>query len=93
MMTQLGKLIEILPLPYAPPNLKINRELNRGAWGTVHEGQLDGESVAVKTVHHLLKDAEHGDNAVPSFFDECERLKDLDHPRMTHSGIHILFNN
>ena len=82
MMTQVGKLIDILPLPVAPPNLKIGRELNRGAWGTVHEGQLDGESVAVKTVHKLLKDAEHGDNAVSSFFDECERLKGLDHPHV-----------
>ena len=98
MMAQLGKLMEILPLPYAPPNLKIGCELNRGAWGTVHNGVLDGESVAVKTVHKLLKDAEHGDNAVFSFFDECERLKGLDHPhviseyiwRMIHSGIHTV---
>ena len=74
--------MEILPLPYAPPNLKIGCELNRGAWGTVHEGQLDGESVAVKKLHDALKDAEGGDNTVFSFFEECERLKGLDHPHV-----------
>ena len=67
MMAQLGRLMEILPLPIPPTNFKIGRELNRGAWGTVHEGQLDGESVAVKKLHDALKDAEGGDNTVISF--------------------------
>ena len=48
----------------------------------MHEGQLDGESVAVKKLHDALKDAEGGDNTVISFFDECERLKGLDHPHV-----------
>ena len=74
--------MEILPLPIPPTNFKIGRELNRGAWGTVHEGQLDGELVAVKKLHDALKDAEDGDNTVISFFDECERLKGLDHPHV-----------
>ena len=82
MMAQLGKLIKVLSLPTPPTNFKIGRELNRGAWGTVHEGQLDGESVAVKRIHQLLKDAMGGDNVVRSFFDECERLKGLDHPHV-----------
>ena len=81
-MAQLRKPKKILSLPTPPTNLKIGRELNRGAWGTVHEGQLDGESVAVKNIHQLLKDAEDGDNVVRSFFHECERLKGLDHPHV-----------
>ena len=81
-MAQLGKLMEILSLPTPPKNFKMGNELNRGAWGTVHEGQLDGESVAVKKIHQLLKDAEGGENAVRSFFQECERLKGLDHPHV-----------
>ena len=48
----------------------------------MYEGQLDGEPVVVKTVRQLLKNAEHGDNAVRIFFDECERLKGLDHPHV-----------
>ena len=59
--------MEILPLPTPPMNFKMGNELSRGAWGTVHEGQLDGESVAVKKIHQLLKDAEGEENAVRSF--------------------------
>ena len=81
-MAQLRKPKKILSLPTPPTNLKIGRELNRGAWGTVHEGQLDGELIAVKKLHDALKDAEGGDNTVISFFDECERLKCLDHPHV-----------
>ena len=78
----MGKLIERLPLPIVPPNFRIGREIGRGAWGTVHEGQLDGQPVAVKRVHDLLKDAEGGDSAVQSFFEECERLKTVDDPHV-----------
>ena len=81
-MAQLGKLIERLPLPIVPPNLKIGREIDRGAWGAVHEGQFEGTSVAIKKIHDALKDAENGDNAVRSFFEECERLKTVDHPHV-----------
>ena len=78
-MAQLVRLIERLPLPFVPPNLKIGREIDRGAWGAVHEGEFDGELVAVKKVHQLLKDAEEGDNTVRSFCQECERLKTIKH--------------
>ena len=78
-MAQLRILIEMLPLPIVPPNLKIGDEIDRGAWGAVHKGELDGELVAVKNVHQLLKDAEGGENTVRSFFDECERLRTINH--------------
>ena len=59
-MAQLGKLIERLPLPLVPPNLKIGHEIDRGAWGAVHQGQFEGTLVAVKKIHDALKDAHNG---------------------------------
>ena len=81
-MAQLWKLIDNLPLTPKPSNLKIGRELNRGAYGVVHEGTIDEQQVAVKGVHKLLLEAEGGENALRSFCDECERLKTLDHPHV-----------
>ena len=81
-MALFGKLIDMLPLPIPPTNFKIGGEINRGAWGNVYEGQLDGESVAVKAIHHMLMDVEGGDITVRNFIDECERLKGLDHPHV-----------
>ena len=81
-MAQLVKLIDKLPLPPVPSNLTIGREINRGAWGVVHEGRLGGQPVAVKKVHQLLMDAEGGENTLRSFFEECERLKAIEHPHV-----------
>ena len=80
-MAQVGKLIERLPLATKPTNLKIGRELNRGAYGVVYEGTLAGQQVAVKGVHKLME-AEGGENALRSFCWECERLKELEHPHI-----------
>ena len=82
MAVRLRKLLERLPLPTVPPNLKIGREIDKGAWGAVHEGELDGKSVAVKKLHQLLKDAEGGDSVVRTFFEECKRLEKIDHPNV-----------
>ena len=49
-MAQLGNLFERLSLLIFPPNLKIGRFLDKEAWGTVQEGQLDGKAVAVKKI-------------------------------------------
>ena len=78
-MAQLDSFIETLPLPIVPPNLKIGREIDGGAWGAVHEGEFDGKLVAVKKVHKLLKDSEDGGYAVRSFCQECERLMTIQH--------------
>ena len=64
----------IAKLPSVPPSLKIGDEIDRGAWGAVLEGELNCKPVAVKKLHQLLKDAQHGDNAVRSFIEECGRL-------------------
>ena len=89
-MAQLVRLIEGLPLRTVPPNLKIGSLIDRGAYGTVHEGELDGESVAVKNIHVELKDAEGGDNAVRSFFDECERLRTINHDHVISEWRYVL---
>ena len=81
-MSQLAKLIDKLPLPRIPKTLKIGREIDRGAWGVVYEGKLDGQPVAVKKIHQLLKDAGGGDDTLTSFFEECEKLKAVDHPHV-----------
>ena len=62
-----------------PTILKIGREINRGSWGTVYEGEYDGDPVAVKALHCLLRASQGGEFAVRKFCDECDRLKDLEH--------------
>ena len=80
MAQPLAKLIE--QLPSVPSKLKIGREIDRGAWGTVYEGKLSGQPVAVKKVHQLLAEGAEGEMALRSFFEECKRMKDLDHPNV-----------
>ena len=72
----------MFPLPIVPPNLKIGREIGRGAYGTVNEGQLEGQTIAVKYVHQLFTNANGGECQLRNFFDECERLKTVDHPHV-----------
>ena len=43
-----------------PPSLKIREEICRGAYGSVHFGELDGRPVAVKRIHRLLLEAARG---------------------------------
>lgn len=86
MAAQLVRSIEALSLPTRPPNLRIGRELNRGAWGTVHEGDLDGESVAVKKIHNLLLAAQ-GSDVFRAFCEECARLKTLHHRHVISESI------
>ena len=81
-MAQLKKILDRLRLPIRPPNLMIQGELNRGAFGVVHEGTFVGQQVAVKGVHKLLMEAEGGENALRSFCEECVKLKELEHPHV-----------
>lgn len=81
-MVLLKKMLDRLRLPIRPPNLVIQRELNRGAYGVVHEGVFAGQPVAVKEVHKLLLEAEGGENILRSFCEECERIKELEHPHV-----------
>ena len=75
------KLIE--RLPSIPHKLKIGREIDRGAWGVVYEGKFDGQQVAVKKMHQMLVEGSgDSETALRSFFEECKRLRDLDHPNV-----------
>ena len=69
-----------------PPSLTIRMELNRGAYGTVHSGQLDGKPVAIKQIHLLLLKAakEQGDfsKMMSDFQSECQLLEQLKHPHV-----------
>ena len=92
MALPLERLIE--RLPSIPWKLKIGREIDRGAWGVVHEGKLSGEPVAVKKMHQMLvKGSEDGGLALRNFFDECKRLKDLDHPNVISEHLRGALHN
>ena len=77
------------PLPVAnifapkPPGLTIGKEINRGAWGTVFEGDLDGQPVAVKKIHNALLEGAGAEGTTESvlegFHRECVLLEKVDH--------------
>ena len=69
-----------------PSSLKIKDEISRGAYGSVHCGELDGRPVAVKRIHRLLLEAARGqgdfDQVMTDFKRECQLLETLDHPHL-----------
>ena len=69
-----------------PPSLKIGGEISRGAYGSVHSGELDGRTVAVKRFHRLLLEAAKGqgyfDKVMTDFKEECQLLEQVDHPHV-----------
>ena len=71
----------------APRSLKVGVEMNRGAYGTVHVGELNGQPVAVKKIHRLLLEAASGEReswkkVVRDFEQECRLLENLKHPHI-----------
>ena len=66
-----------------PATLTIGREVNRDSWGTVYEGDINGQPVAVKKVHNLLLEAEGTEESLlRSFHRECQLLKKANHPNI-----------
>ena len=69
-----------------PPYLMIREEICRGAYGSVHLGELNGRPVAVKRIHRLLLDAarEQGDfeHMMTDFKRECQLLERIGHPHV-----------
>ena len=69
-----------------PPSLKIGSEISRGAYGSVHSGELGGRPVAVKRIHRLLLEAARGqgdfDQVMANFKRECQLLEQIDHPHV-----------
>ena len=70
--------------PASPSNLIVRSEINRGAWGVVYDGELDGCSVAVKNIHDLLRQVgkEELERLLENFQKECHILKALKHPHI-----------
>ena len=69
--------------PPKPATLTIGREINRCAWGTVYEGELNDQPVAVKKVHKLLLQAEGTEESlIRSFHRECQLLEKANHPNI-----------
>ena len=70
--------------PDSPSNLIVRSEINRGAWGVVYDGELDGDPVAVKNIHDLLRQVgeEELKRLLANFREECHRLQALKHPHI-----------
>ena len=66
--------------PPMPPYLKIGKEINRGSYGTVHEGELNGDPVAIKKIHRTLLQSsdEQKKFIVENFTRECSLLETAD---------------
>ena len=91
-----------LTFPDKPRNLKIGAELNRGAWGAVYNGELEGSPVAVKRIHELLHQGggeEERRKLFEDFREECKKLQSLSHPhvvgewKMRHCYFHVYDEN
>ena len=70
-----------------PSSLKVGVELNRGSYGAVHAGELDGRPVAIKKIHRLLVEAAKADKKsrekiIEDFEKECRLLETLEHPHI-----------
>ena len=81
--------LSVNPVQYfrpKPPSLKIREEISRGAYGSVHCGELDGRPVAVKRIHRLLLEAARGqgdfEQVMTDFKRECQLLEKLHHPHV-----------
>ena len=81
-----------LTFPEKPINLEIGAELNRGAWGAVYNGELEGRPVAVKRIHELLHQGggeEERRKLFEDFREECKKLQSLSHPHVVGKWNHI----
>ena len=67
--------------PPKPPSLKVGKEINRGAYGTVHQGEMNGKPVAVKKIHRVVlkTSLQKGTTTtLESFKKECDLLEKAD---------------
>ena len=79
------RLLHPTTLPNKLANLKVRSELNRGAWGAVYNGELEGRPVAVKRIHELLhqgRSEEERRKVFEDFREEYKYLQTLSHPHI-----------
>ena len=68
--------------PPKPTFLKVGKEINRGAYGAVYEGEIKGRPVAVKKIHRILQEASHNEGTIDlfdNFKKECSLLEKAEH--------------
>ena len=71
-----------MDLPKQPSNLKLfDREIGRGAYGLVREGEFKGRPVAVKIIHKAIAE----EKVFQDFIAECKLVPALDHPNIVKS--------
>ena len=83
-------LSKLLPFPRkkeenfdpVPPGFVKQGELDRGAYGVVYRGELDGKKVAIKEIHETLLKEKDSDGLLRAFQNECHCLKSLNHPNV-----------
>ena len=66
-------------LPPKPAGLVIRQERDRGSYGAVYSGELDGKPVVVKRIHQLLLKAPNSDKLLRDFYRECRILSTVRH--------------
>jgi serine/threonine protein kinase len=67
--------------PRIPSSLKIGKEISRGSYGTVHEGQVNDRPVAVKRIHRIHLEPpcnERTSILLDKFQQECSLLEEAD---------------
>ena len=72
-----------------PPDLLLNEEINRGAYGVVHRGVFGDRPVAVKKMHELLFDEDRSKEEIKckiiEFKKEADMLETVQHPHVVKS--------
>ena len=66
-------------LPPKPVGLVIRQERDRGSYGAVYSGELDGKPVVVKRIHQILLQAPNNDKLLRDFYHECRILSTVRH--------------
>ena len=62
-----------------PPELVKQGELDRGSYGIVYIGELNGKKVAIKEIHEIFLKEKDSDGLLKAFQNECHCLKSLNH--------------